>query len=102
MFPPHSALGSGNVTVSAESVKSRPKLCFDKKEAKTRNEVDAPEMAGADYEGIRDAMVKPLLVEVGKPLLVEVGKPLLDGLGRPLPVEVDRPLPVEVDRSLLV
>merc|ERR1719334_1651763 len=52
-------IGSANVTVTAETVKSKPKLCFDK----NNNNKMAPEMADESYEGIRDAIVKPLLVE---------------------------------------
>ena len=58
------------MTVRAESVKSRPELCIDAEEKKKKNKKNNnnnevnPEMADASYEGIRDAIVKPLLVEV--------------------------------------
>ena len=54
-------LGLVNVTVTAESVKSRRKLCVDKK-GKTGN----LEMAETWHEGITDAITKPILVEVSE------------------------------------
>ena len=60
-----------NVTVTAETVKSKPKLCFDKNNNNNNNKI-APEMADASYEGIRDAIVKPLLVEVRMEAICEL------------------------------